>query len=152
MRCVFVVVLAVGCVGLGGCSQPTSRVHGTIRFQGEPLPRGSIIFLASDNQAYPVRIKPDGSYDIRSVPRGPLLVSIQVEPPRIPPRAQPDSRAPDPVAEAQVKNDDAKITRGKPPREELVTSLIPQHYADPNKSGLGFDLQEADREFSPDLE
>ena len=55
---------------LSGCAQPRSRVFGTVRFQGKPLAYGTIVFLPPDNQAYPVRLDANGSYQTPPSPGG----------------------------------------------------------------------------------
>jgi hypothetical protein len=136
---------------IGGCGQPRSRVHGIVRYQGKPLISGTIVFLAPDNQAYPVKIQSDGSYQIASVPRGHVLVGIQAERPRPTSRPQPGSKAADGFAKAEVKLDDAGPKGRTRPQPATPPAAIPPEYADPNHSGLSFDLESSEQEYSIDL-
>src|SRR5215831_7895340 len=70
MRWLTLGAAAVLLAALSGCAQPRSRVFGTVRFQGKPLAYGTIVFLPPDNQAYPVRLDANGSYQTPPIPRG----------------------------------------------------------------------------------
>ncbi len=138
-------------LGLAGCGSPRSRVHGTIRCKGQPLARATIIFLAPDNQAYPARIRADGSYQVASLPRGRILVGIQVEGPRVPPRLPPQADGRDELAAAKAREDDANKQRHRKPAGVEAPLEFPARYADPSQSNLVLELTEADQEYSLDL-
>jgi hypothetical protein len=143
---------ALALIAFSGCGTPRSRVHGIIRYKGQPLASATIIFLAPDNQTYPARTKGDGSYDIASVPRGKIQVAILVEEPRVPPRAAPSSgNAGDEFAAAKSRVEDAAKQKGAGPTAVTPAVQFPAYYNDPAKSGLGFDLQDADQDYSLDL-
>src|SRR5262249_53154930 len=128
------------------------RVHGTLRYQGQPLANATIIFMAPDNQAYPARTKDDGSYQIASVPRGKIQVAIQVDEPRVPPRPAPTGgKADDAFAAAKAREDDEGKQKRKGPTTSTPGVAFPADYGDPTKSGLSFDLNDADQDYSPDL-
>jgi hypothetical protein len=117
------------------------------------LTGATIIFLAQDNQAYPVRLGSDGSYQVASLPQGHIRVSIQVDEPRVPPRPPPQpGKAEDTFAGAKEKEDDAAKQRSRPTATPSEAPNLLARYADPNQSGLEFDLTGADQEYSPDLE
>jgi hypothetical protein len=152
MRWLILGTAALVLVTSGGCSKPRGRVHGTVRYQGKPLAGATVIFLASDNQVYPVRIQPDGSYQSPSLPQGHILVSIQVEEPRPAPRPQPGAKGNDPFAKGEAMTDDEAKRGGGPARPATPAVTIPPRYADPNNSGLGFDLTGPDQEHPIDLD
>jgi hypothetical protein len=135
---------------LGGCGQPRSQVHGTVHYKGKPLSAGTIVFLAPDNQAYPVRIQPDGSYQVASLPRGRVRVAVQAATPRLPSRPQPGAKDSDGLATDAAKTDDAAKRRRKP-LSTTPAVTFPSRYGNPEQSGLDFDLQAPDQEYSIDL-
>jgi hypothetical protein len=152
MRQLFLLTIALVLPSLVGCGYPHGRVHGTVRYQGKPLTNATIIFLAPDNQAYPVRLGPDGSYQVASLPQGHLLVSIQADEPRVAPRPAPrPGKGADPVAAAQEQADDAGKQRHRPAVAANPAPTLPALYTDPKQSGLAVDLVGDDQEFSPDL-
>jgi len=134
-----------------GCGQPRSRVYGIVRYQGKPLTGGTIIFLASDNRTYPVKIQEDGSYQIAALPRGRIRVSIQSAGLRPSSRPQSSGRDGDNFAKSAMKSDDSGPKGRRKPPSAAPPSAIPPQYVDPNRSGLFFDLQSAEQEYSIDL-
>lgn len=136
---------------IGGCGQPRSRVHGTVRYQGKPLTAGTIIFLASDNRAYPVKIRSDGSYQLAALPRGHIRVAIQPEQPRIRSRSQPGAKGADGFAKGAAKSDDDGPKGRGSPQTPAPVAAIPPAYADPSRSGLSFELDSVEQEYSIDL-
>jgi hypothetical protein len=143
-------IAAVFLAVLSGCGQPRSQVHGTVRYQGKPLAEGTIVFLAPDNQAYPVKIHSDGSYQIASLPRGRVRVGVQMAQPRTPSRPPPSAKDTDSFTANAMKTDDATKGRHKPPLS-VPAVKFPPRYADPDQSGLNFDLQSSEQEYSVDL-
>jgi hypothetical protein len=135
-----------------GCGAPRYRLHGTVRHQGKPLAGGTIIFLGEDNQTYPARIRPDGTYEAAAVPRGHIRVAVQADVARPTPRTQPSGKANDALAKGEAKADDAAKQARRPSAPPAPAApALPPHYADPNSSGLAFDLQGPDQEYSVDL-
>ena len=131
---------------LAGCESPRSRVHGTLKYQGQPLSDVTLIFLASDNQTYPAYPKADGTYEVVGLPRGKVQVSIQQNLPRVVPRPE---RPPSGFPEADA--DDAAKGGHRPPVAVPSAGSLPPKYADPEQSGLEFELTEADQLFDMDL-
>jgi hypothetical protein len=140
VRVAFVAALAV----LAGCGDdvPRSDVHGTVKYQGKPLGSGMVILLASDRKTHLADLKPDGTYEASGVARGRVKVSIQQLPPR------PDPRPERPAKKAEYADEKAAAN---PPEFKFTGPRIPETYADPDKSGLAFDLTEAKQEWSTDL-
>src|SRR5260370_36257210 len=104
MRCLMLCTAAVLLVAAGGCARPRYPLHGIVRYKGEPVTAGTIIFLGPDNQVYPAKIQSDGSYQMAAVPRGHILVAIQPAVSRGPSRPQPG-------AEGITKTDDGAHQR-----------------------------------------
>jgi hypothetical protein len=139
----FVGILAVGCGG--GVSR--GKVHGKIQYQGKPVASGMVILMGSDNLTYVGDIISDGTYTVDRVPYGPIKVSIQQAPPRPAPRPNPGSQG------KGVMSEGKDATRPPPPPAEpkITGPVIPPSYGDPNNSGLKFDMNSADFEWSVDL-
>jgi hypothetical protein len=151
MRWFLLAVVAALLITTPGCGRARSKVHGTITYHGTPLAGGTIILVGPDNQTYPARIAKDGSYKIASVPRGQILVSVQADTPRVPPRPQPGARDSDAFAKGEMSLDD-QSKGGRPPAQPAgPTVTLPVRYNDPNQSGLTFELSLADQEYSVDL-
>ena len=156
MRSCLVVLTVIVTVVLSGCSHPHSRVYGTVKYKGQPLADGSIVFIGQDNQTYPARIR-DGAYEVASVPRGHLQVAIQTGPQRPRPRAMPSAEAQQAkardkfAAEERQKDDLAKSARRGNPDAPPAEGGIPAVYSDPGRSGLAVDIQDAEQEYSVDL-
>ncbi len=149
--------LTLGAVALfvlwsAGCGVRSSRVHGTVSFQGKPLANGSIIFL-SNGRAYPARIGSDGSYSLPSLPHGHIEVAVQVEEPRTPPRPPPDlNKAQNNKAMAEMAADDAAKQKGRGAQSPAGPTLeLPGKYTEPTTSGLSFELDSDEKEYSVDL-
>jgi hypothetical protein len=150
MRRLSLLLVAALVLAPAGCGGARSRVHGTVRYKGQPLTNATIIFLAPDNQAYPVRLGKDGAYEVASLPRGRIQVAIQADEPRVPPRPAPKAgKGGDEFAATRAREDDAAKQRGGPAATPAVQ--LPADYADPAKSGLSFELKDADQDYSLDL-
>jgi hypothetical protein len=137
---------------LAGCDAPRSQVHGTIKYQGAPLSRATIVFQGPDNRSYPVPIMPDGSYKAASLPRGHIRVALIVSEPRVPPRPAPGKGDADAFADPLAQKDDAAKGRGRRPASKETASELPPRYNNPNTSGLSFELEAPVQEYSPRLE
>ena len=121
------VILAAACVVLSGCQPSLATVEGQVRYQGQPLPGGSIIFYCADGQIVRGLIAPDGRYQVVNVPYGTARVAIQAH------RAQPEGlRLPQKLPPVQ----NGPISpAGLPPNDPRVVAL-PARYAYPEESGL----------------
>jgi hypothetical protein len=147
VRLVFVAVTATMIVG---CGEPRCLVHGTVKYQGVPLRNATIIFLGSDERTYPVPIQADGSYAAVSLPRGKILVALHVDETRLAPRADPDAD-PDDFANSKAKEEDRHKGRNRPAPAQAESPTLPLHYLDHNQSGLSFQLDRPNHEYSLDL-
>jgi hypothetical protein len=67
-----------------------ARISGIVTYKGNPLPAGSIAFV-SDEQGhqYGGPLSPDGSYEVRDLPTGPMIVTVETE------YLKPEKKAPD---------------------------------------------------------
>lgn len=142
------VAAAVVFPGCGG-DVPRGRVHGTLKFQGKPLTGATVVFLASDNKTHVVDVKADGSYEVSGVARGPVKVSVQPAAPRSAVKGEFDR----PLSSQAKGVDDEKAGKEPvaPPAPKAGAPAVGAQYADADKSGLTFELKEADQEWSVDL-
>jgi hypothetical protein len=135
MRCLpLILVLSLVLVPLG-CSRPTGRVSGTVTLDGKALPGGTIIFLPEDNRNYLAAIGKDGHYEVAGIPFGKVRVAVIGVAPRSVPRPEPTKGGPS----------DEKGTER--PRVATPGISVPGLFADPDKSGLVFELNEASKDF-----
>ena len=109
------------CVPLTGCGAGTAEVTGTVRYNGKPLPSGTVQFLGSDGVPHSAPIQADGTYTVR-VPVGPTKVIVSC------------------VDETRLNQFTARSAdrngRATPAPPAGGFSLIPQRYADWDASGL----------------
>ena len=136
---------------LSGCGGGVQRgtVHGTLKYQGKALTGSTVIFLASDNQTHRAEIGKDGTYSIPGVAYGKVQVSIQQEVARVPIRPQFDQNRQGKGGVAETK--DSQIPPPPPSVAPKLAYTLPALYADPTNSGLSFELNSADMEWSNDL-
>jgi hypothetical protein len=109
------------CAGTG-CGLGQGEVRGTVRYNGKPLPFGTIQFLGPDGIARAGKIGPDGTFSV-AVPAGEVKVIVSC------------------MAEARLSRSTGPSAgrHGRAVRPTLSSggySLIPQRYADWNGSGL----------------
>jgi hypothetical protein len=107
-----VALLAVLMAALTGCGAGKGEVRGTVRFNGRPLPSGTVLFLGADGIPRAGQIQPDGTFSAL-VPAGPAKVIVCC------------------LAEGRPSRSASRGRAAPPPG-----SLIPARYADWNTSGL----------------
>jgi hypothetical protein len=138
-----------------GCSEPTARVSGTVRHQGQPLAGATITFFPPNNRTFTADTGPDGTYSVTVTGRGTVRVSVQAPPPRPKPRPDPPAgvRGKDAGGkDAAAKDDKAKMAR-MPPASDMPPGVkIPDKYLNPSTSGLSFELTGADQVFDINIE
>jgi hypothetical protein len=80
-------------------------------------------------------------------------VAVQVPPPRPKPRPDPDlQKDHDAFARGQAQADDAAKEARLPQAPPPAGVRIPEHYGEPGRSGLSFDLRAPQQDYSIDLE
>jgi|SRR5579875_111675 hypothetical protein len=97
---------------LSSCGRGWGHVSGTVRYQGKPLPNGTITFYDEANQAVSGHIEADGKYTVNKVAAGKVKVTVTAPMPVFLPGDQ--------TAKKQFVN----------------MPNLPAHYADAEKSGL----------------
>jgi hypothetical protein len=118
-------------VGAAGCGR-TGTVSGTVKYKGQLLPLGLVVFYNSDNkQVASAAINPDGTYTAEKVPAGQVKITVTT---------------PRPIAAGSSKDVEARVERMKKGQaklsnaesQELLSRSIPvpPEYADPVQSPL----------------
>lgn len=138
--------VAVALAGCGGGDVPRGRVHGTIKYGGKALTGVTMILIAKDNKTHTVDLKSDGTYEVSGVALGPVKVSLQSVTARVAVKGEFD---PPPSAAKGVT--DEKAGKSQASSEAKASTRLPEHYSSPEKSGLTFELKDADQEWSVDL-
>jgi hypothetical protein len=109
-------------VPITGCGPGRGEVSGTVRYNGKPLPLGTIQFLGQDGIPHAAPIQSDGTYTV-SVPAGEAKVIVSC------------------MDEYRLNQFTAQLAAGRsratpPPASNKSFSLIPSRYTDWNASGL----------------
>ena len=80
------VTAAVGIVYLlvGGCptTESTNALTGTVMSGGRPVTFGTVTVIAADQKVYQAPIRPDGRYELKGLPPGPVRVAVNSPNPR----------------------------------------------------------------------
>ena len=124
-----------------GCGSSSGRVAGKISYKNNPLHGGTVTFYGpgQNGWARSSRIADDGSYHIEDMPKGLALISVETQ-----------TVKPNPLGKAIA----TRMTKGKdiPPevlksspfgqiQEEDKYVAIPPKFADPETSGLTYDVK-----------
>jgi hypothetical protein len=115
-------------LAVAGCGPGSGSVSGKVTYKGTPLPGGTVTFMTSDQKVKTAIIGSDGTYSIDKVTTGPAKIAVT---PLVPlPPMMPGGMAMDPGKVDAPEGDAAA-----PPAADKSAS-IPEHYKDPEKSGL----------------
>ncbi len=117
---------------LAGCGRGWGQVSGTVRYQGKPLPKGSITFYDEANQAVSSPIDADGKYTMPKVAAGKIKVAVAL-----------------PMYIAMAGDDKGAA---KMRAEQRTLPSLPVRYADTEKSGLNRDVKAGSQTIDFDLD
>jgi hypothetical protein len=140
VRITGLVLMAVGCAS--GCSKRETAVSGTVRYQGRPLPGGSVILYCENKQIVHGLIGPAGEYAIPNVPLGQVRVTVRTHA-LVPDGFRLTTKLP-PVVDGPISPTAAR------PKLERVPA-IPVRYSLPEESDLSFRADGADVTYDIDL-
>jgi hypothetical protein len=112
-------VLISGCEG-----RSKATVTGTVKYKGEPIPSGQVVFYGAGDQSAMAMINEDGSYKATNVPLGPVKIAL----------VMPPSTA---GMEKAAKKMKTRFGKGNPYPDSIKTVSLPKKYSDPAQSGLG---------------
>jgi hypothetical protein len=142
-------LLAVVAAGLllggAGCAR-FGAVSGKVYYRGKPLTGGMVHFYGPHGSVETSPIAADGGYTVRRVPAGPAKVAVSTpavgyinihggKPPVVP-------------GEKTPPHDSGHPSMPLPP----AVTVIPTRYADPEQSGLTFEVQPGDQEHDVRIE
>ena len=128
MGAVVAAALVVASLGCGGPRR--GDINGKVTFRGQPVVWGSVVVIGPDRMPYYGTIQLDGTYTVRQVPVGPVRLGVN---------------SPDPSFKRELPADQKKELEEQRQRAGLPERVpppkgawfrIPDHYADPQKSGL----------------
>lgn len=105
-----------------GCAASDGRVAGVVTVAGQPAGGGTISFVAPTGSAFTARIEADGSYELRGVPPGEMIVLVFNPPP------QDRSVRNDPLAKQK------KAAGQHQPEPQRTGPPIPARYSQPATS------------------
>jgi hypothetical protein len=114
-------VLAVLAVLLAGCAKhlPTGEVSGSITYNGQALPSGTVAFYGEDGRVDSSLIASDGGYSIGNAPCGQVRITVQTPP----------------------------LAKGRFAGMSIPTIEIPKQYSQPEASGLMFRVVPGEQSF-----
>jgi hypothetical protein len=138
---------------VAGCSG-SATITGKVTYQGRPLTAGTVLFTSTKGRGTrTAQIGEDGTYTITNMPTGPAKIAVETKSAQPPPSrpfeadpragARPPAGAPLPEgAKATVYGDPSKVRTAEP---------IPEHYANPDESGLTYTVKGGKQELPIDL-
>jgi hypothetical protein len=142
-----IAILIAPALALGlmlGCEanpQAPARIKGTVTYKGDPLPAGTVMFHTTDMGSYPAVLSPDGTYTIRDVPKGKVVVTIETE------SANPKTKKAD-YGGKGGKDYAERLAAEKGAAERMPPPKyvkIPRKYADREQSPLNFEARAGDQ-------
>ncbi len=125
-------LLSALCLLATGCGPSAPSVSGTVRFQGQPLPSGTVLFHGADGRVEHSLVSADGRYAIANAPLGPVRITVQSHPAA--PAGLPSYGGRSPAAPREL-TPTAKEKRGG------RHTPIPPRYGDPEQSGLAYTVR-----------
>jgi hypothetical protein len=106
---------------VGGCAPGMGSVSGTVTYQGKPLETGTIIFYDSAKNAPAATINKDGTFAIPKVAAGKAKIAVMMPMP--------------------ISFRGADLPGGTKQGETTKVPSLPPKYADPEQSGLTFEVK-----------
>jgi hypothetical protein len=150
------VVLLATLTGLG-CGGRRSEVSGTVTYRGKPLEIGTVTFLDDNKLVLGSGAIADGKYSIAKLPRGPVKIVVTT-PPQVPANLRALSA---PAGKTLPKGKQMEEEKHLSPEERKALPrgfrvpphvVIPEKYANPDKSGLSYTVQPGSQEHNIELE
>jgi hypothetical protein len=125
-----------------GCSAGSGSVSGTVKYKGQVLGSGVVVFIGADGKPLGSVIGPEGGYSLALVPAGKYTVTVETPPPfRAQQMRSVGGRDNMNIAQAMAKNLKDKghvLPSTAPPEGKYVP--VPERYKDRQKSGLSFEV------------
>jgi len=137
---------------IAGCTTnplAPARVSGKVTYKGAAVPAGNIVFHSQDQGSYRCALTTDGSYEIRDVPKGPMVVTVETE------SVNPNKKVQGYGSDKGAKDYQARMAaEGKAASEKMPDQTylkIPGKYAVAQTSPLNVTLEAGSNTHSFDL-
>jgi hypothetical protein len=132
LTAIFGIALAISLTGCGGGK---GVLRGSVSYKGIALKQGSITLISNDGNHAAGQIDPNGNYEVFDVIPGDYKIGII---------STMDTGAPAPSPE------DIKKMKGG--AGGGMKSAIPEHFGDPERSGLKYTVKSGSNEYPIDLQ
>jgi hypothetical protein len=144
-------LVVLSLLGAAGCGGP-GTVTGTIKYKGQTLGGGVVVFTVPGKGSVSSEIGEDGSYTIHKCPVGTAKVTVETESAQgtsiRDPRAGPGAGM-KPPSGAIPEGADASFYQGGQKKGKYVP--IPKKYNDAGQSGLEYPVHSGSQEINIDL-
>jgi hypothetical protein len=130
-------------LALAGCAEGKADVTGKVAHQGKTVTWGTVIVQGPDGIPMTGKIQPDGTYTVRGVTAGKVLIGVV-------------SRDPGVLASPRGRRVDKGEGNGQPAERPPLADRskwfpLPTKYEDPNQSGLATALKGGPNAYDIDL-
>jgi hypothetical protein len=86
-RCLRAALLVLGLILAAGCGKQTGTITGKVSCGNDLVTFGDVAFVTDDSKVKRANIQPDGTYEVRDCPTGPVTITVRTYP--LPPMVQP---------------------------------------------------------------
>ena len=137
-----ILFVAFGLFLFPGCGNPTGLVTGKVTVKGKPLAAGTVTFASADGSIRKMsKIGPEGTYSVLNMPTGMTKIGViasSIGLPAIVPEPAPGVKLPPELIQLLGQGQASKVS-------------IPDHYEDPEKSGLSLEVTGGEQSFDIDI-
>jgi hypothetical protein len=129
-----------------GCSRPSAKVSGKVYYNGKVLRCGNVTFISTEGkQSVSTRINEDGTYTLPTAPTGNVKICVETE--SLNPKRLRGLKYSPPAGQKAPEGFESATT-------DIYQryTWIPEHYADPEKSGLTYVVKSSTHEYDIKLE
>ena len=135
-------ILALLVVALTGCGKATGDVTGIVKFKGQPLKGGSVMFVDGSGALVQTEIGTDGKFTAQKVNVGNNKIAVHYVDNRINEYAQE-------IASRGKGSVQPMTNMPKLDTSDMIT--LPEQYSTPEKSGLSLDVKKGQNSYDIDI-
>ena len=123
------------CVGCNGSQ--TAKVEGKVTYQGQVVPKGTVVIQDQKGVLHSANLKADGTFSVVGVGLGPVQVAVQV-----PQHLLDQAAAIDSLEEAKQAQggEEETLREAEVPTDYVMPIPIPEKYNSVGTSGLAYEL------------
>lgn len=146
--------LGLGSLLVSGCGTGLGEVSGTVRYNGQPLPFGTVQIESIAGTVHPGTINPDGTYIVTGVPTGPARICVTAvdEKALVSAAHQAAAKSRATIPGRLLKKEAEPATIPAPAKgRSLLEPLIPAHYGEFATSGLNVEVKRGPTRHDIDL-